>query len=1369
VSLPPSLRVAVSLFLCLGTVPIVSAQNIDAVRMPLTFERNQGQLDKQVHYLVRSGNGTIFLTDHEMVMSSRGAKGIHVVRMVMRGAASIAPKGEMPTGGFANYYLTREATEWKTRIPLVSQVRYTGIYPGIDAVFHGNGDELEYDFEIAPGGSPKEILLQFEGAEIVRAQDGGLNVIAGSKLWHLLPPTAFQAIGGTRTLVAAKYHVGGTGRITFEVGDYDHASKLIIDPVVEYADILSANNGTDVSAIRTDAAGNLIIAGQTFATDYPVRSGSPPSPSGTQQVYVTKINPSGSTIIYSTYMPASAFNGARALAVDGSGNAYVAGIAGAVDFPVTSSNLGSCSQFCNAGFVAKFGGDGSLVYSTLLASGQVLPQAITVDGNGSAYVAGIATDGTLQTVNAFQPNYAGMLCTTCQNAFFAKLNAAGTNYVFASYFAGPAGGQLAKGIALDSTGNLLIAGLTSTDPPLAKPWQSGTGALFLTKFAADGKTLLFSTRLGTSGFGQPAFETLAGMAVGPDDTVYLAGSIGAQDYPYTLNAMGHPSVPNGQNSFGMYVTAINPSLSKLTYSTYLGDGFITAVAVDPANHLHVVGTQSQNLTPLKNAFLSDVNAAGTGFTAELDATGAPVTVSMMGGRFAPEIPTGVAVDSFKNVYIAGNLSPQNSVPPFPADPLMVGPGVEVNQNPTSYATFFAKIAPAGGAQISVNTAPPVMSIRNAGSADLHISNIGLSGALTKKWGNCGSTIAAGASCILTTSDDNGLTASGAVVITSDATPSTQTFPMTVLHPGAGIGDILYFQETQFLFPAQLAGTKTETLPLHVWNVGTANAAIQGVTTTGYALQTNNCATTLAPGEGCTIQVSATPTSGGINQGSLRIAYDTFGMQEYDNIYMQTITSQQVLLSANAIDFGIQQVGGVAIPRTVALTNTGDTTIAAPSTAIAGDPEFALLGNTCTAALGPHQSCVVAVQFTPAIDGGRSATLNVSGQGGSGQVTLNAQGQIGSVVQVSPLELDFPPIAVGSSFPSPLTLTNTSTSSVTMAGTSFSSADYTETDACNGQIAAGGTCTINVAFAPSQLGPRNAHMSITFAGGVIAQVLTLTGSGVTPLVIAPMSLDFGSSTVVGAHSDVQFVELQNGGPFTIPYSLAVTGDFAITNTCATPMPKFFGCPVNVIFQPKSVGGLTGTLEVIYPNISVRSVVKLSGTAIPQFTMQAAAGGSVSTSVKSGGTATYQLSLAGASGFSAMVQLSCSGAPQFATCAVQPTSVTLPATTTVTVTVTTTSSAAAQAMKFEQPAFWAIICVPILLGLRRRARIVTLILAAAIAVCGLGCGGGSSAGSTPIVPPPVTPSANTTPAGTYTLQVTASGGTTSQSVPLTLVVQ
>ena len=91
-SLPPSLRVAVSLFLCLGTVPIVSAQNIDAVRMPLTFERNQGQLDKQVHYLVRSGNGTIFLTDHEMVMSSRGAKGIHVVRMVMRGAASIAPK-----------------------------------------------------------------------------------------------------------------------------------------------------------------------------------------------------------------------------------------------------------------------------------------------------------------------------------------------------------------------------------------------------------------------------------------------------------------------------------------------------------------------------------------------------------------------------------------------------------------------------------------------------------------------------------------------------------------------------------------------------------------------------------------------------------------------------------------------------------------------------------------------------------------------------------------------------------------------------------------------------------------------------------------------------------------------------------------------------------------------------------------------------------------------------------------------------------------------------------------------------------------------------------------------------------------------------
>src|SRR6185437_15578141 len=216
------------------------------------------------------------------------------------------------------------------------------------------------------------------------------------------------------------------------------------------------------------AQGDLLFAGQTSALDYPLAGGGKPS-GGAQggQAVLTKLNPAGDTILYSTYIPSANSSGVTALAVGQDGSAYVAGVTTDPSFPVTSQNLGGCSSFCNAGFVAKFDTTGAMVYSTMLGSGQVLPHAITVNAAGNAYVTGQDNGGGLLTVNAFQPGDGGA------GGFYAELDAAGANYVFASYYGVDA--VVGQAIALDQAGNVYIAGSTDGDVPFSGQLESGIG------------------------------------------------------------------------------------------------------------------------------------------------------------------------------------------------------------------------------------------------------------------------------------------------------------------------------------------------------------------------------------------------------------------------------------------------------------------------------------------------------------------------------------------------------------------------------------------------------------------------------------------------------------------------------------------------------------------------------------------------------------------------------------------------------------------------------------------------------------------------------------------------------------------------------
>jgi hypothetical protein len=577
--------------------------------------------------------------------------------------------------------------------------------------------------------------------------------------------------------------------------------------------------------------------------------------------------------------------------------------------------------------------------------------------------------------------------------------------------------------------------------------------------------------------------------------------------------------------------------------------------------------------------VTDVSHSGAGFFVELDPLGGFVQSSRFGGHLTDEIPSAIAADATGNTYLAGGTSPQNEKPQ--PDPILVGKsfGTLTGGN---FGAFFAKISPTNAPQISLDDAfVPFIFLRNAGTADLHISSMTFSGG--KVFGNCGAVVAAGTSCILTPASLAGLTASGTVTINSDANPAVQTITVTV-PPNLPIGDLLWFDDERQILPPRLQ----QTVPFHVWNVGTTSAVINLISLNNGIGNTppNNCGTGLAPGASCTIQLPVA----GPGSGVFSIFFDNGGQRTFSLFPLGA--NDDPLLSVAGIRFPLQFVGGVVLPRSITVTNTGGNDIVVPTPLLTGDAEFTIAGNTCPNPLPSGQSCVIAVQFTPVIDGNRTAVLNV----GSSTVQLSGQGEINSAIQISPLEQDFFPQVVHlTSFTLPVKLTNTLGSAVPITGITFSLPDYTETDDCAGQIPANGSCTVQVTFTPQAVGQRNGTMTVNFTGAT-TQVITLTGLGQTPFFVSPSSRSFSAG--VGGTSTEQFVSIGNRLFTSLGYTFTVAGPFAIAqNSCPNPMPPngTIGCAPTLVFKPTVAGPAQGTFTVSYSGITETDVVTLNGIA------------------------------------------------------------------------------------------------------------------------------------------------------------------------------
>lgn len=639
-------------------------------KLPLSFEANQGQASEAVRFLGRSSGLTLYLTPTEAVLGPSGRPAVRLGWAHGSRHPRIVGVNRLPTR--TTYLVGNDPRRWRIGVASYAAVRYEAIYPGVDLVFHGNPRRLEYDFLISPGGDPGRIRLTFGRTDPLRLGPRGeliLHTPAGDLVQPA--PVVYQPAGDRRqpveghyVLLAAPAGESGSGdgaeppEVGFAVGRYDRARPLVIDPVLVFSTYLGGGGSDQARGIAVDGAGNAYVTGLTASASFPGVG-----PGSIQPVnhdlalgtaFVTKINAAGTQIVYSTFLGGSGGSDlGSAIAVDQAGNAYVGGGTTSPDFPgVSAGSLQPLLKGGADGFVTKLDPTGSaIVYSTFLGGSSAdAVHAIAVDGAGEVFVAGQTNSNDFPGAagSPIQPTHSPGF----QDAFVAKLNAAGTAVVYATYLGG--GGDIddGRGIAIDGAGNAYVTGRTGSPtfpgvgPGSIQPaFGGGISDVFVTKINAGGTAIVYSTYLGGN-------DVDEGNAIAVDS----AGEACLTGVGYSVNFPGFAAgslVPPNVGGPNAFVTKIDAAGTAILFSTSLGFGFGQGIALDAAGNLHVTGLGAGGATVvigLPSMFVTSIDAAGTRI---LDAISLGGSGSSAGWA--------IAVDGSSNAYVTGFTS----APDFP--------------------------------------------------------------------------------------------------------------------------------------------------------------------------------------------------------------------------------------------------------------------------------------------------------------------------------------------------------------------------------------------------------------------------------------------------------------------------------------------------------------------------------------------------------------------------------------------------------------------------------------------------------------------------------------------------------------------------------
>ncbi len=640
-----------------ASLPVASTPSMPNVAaLPLTFVPNMGQFDPVVQAEARTPQATMSFAATEVTFALPDS----TLRLQFQGANPYTEiTGTQSLPGVVNYLYGNDAAHWQRNVPTYAGMTYQSLYPGIDLQYDGQDGNVKGTYTVAPGADPQQIRWRYQGTHNVRIDTAGnVQVAVADQVLTESAPVVWQTIAGRQVPVAARYVLAADGTLGFALGAYNAAYPLVIDPVLAFSTYLGGSEYDYGYAIATDGAGNAYVTGKTKSANFPVKNplDGTLAGTGTNDAFIAKYGAQGG-LVYATYFGGSSEENNVAdkvgIAVDGTGNVYVAGSTQSTNFPVVNANQPVCKgTVCSDAFVAKLNAQGSaFVYATYLG-GDLTDYStdIAVDSAGNAYVAGNTGSKNFPLLNPADSTQAGT------EGFVTKFNATGSAYVFSTYLGG-SGSDYSAGIALDNATNVYITGgTTSTDFPTRSPRQAANAGSydgFVTELSAAGNALVFSTYLG--GTAAENVDGKGSIAVDNAGNIYVTGETRSANFPL-VSAL--------DSTFGTdvdaFVAKYAPGGSAVAYATYLGgtgrENYYArygGIAVNSAGNAVVTGQTCAADFPTKSP-LQEIKA-GTcyAFVTQINAQGSAYVFSTGLGGFGDNGGYDLALDRAGNIWVTG--------------------------------------------------------------------------------------------------------------------------------------------------------------------------------------------------------------------------------------------------------------------------------------------------------------------------------------------------------------------------------------------------------------------------------------------------------------------------------------------------------------------------------------------------------------------------------------------------------------------------------------------------------------------------------------------------------------------------------------------
>jgi Abnormal spindle-like microcephaly-assoc'd, ASPM-SPD-2-Hydin/Beta-propeller repeat len=879
-----------------------------ASNLPMAFELNRGQAPERYSYVLHhNGMEFLFSRNGADLVALRGAKATRLRLEFVSSRIGVVPMAEQPITGQSNYLLGAEVSRWITHIPNYRRLHYDEVYPGVSLDFYGNGNALEHDFTVRPGADPSAIAFRLPGAErIDLSPDGDLEIHTAGATLTLTKPVAYQEGAAGRNTAEVKFEVDGQGVVHFRVGAYDRRRALVIDPVFSFSTFLTGTGNDQVNAVTTDAAGNIYVTGTTTSTDFPTQKPEQAAHSGSSDAFITKLDPTGTTLLYSTYLGGTYDDYGASLAVDTSGNAIVAGVTRSLDFPHAGSLPAlSCPGNNLCYFIASLKPDGSaLNYCGAIGGAQgtyANNGVVVVDPAGNAYLAGATDDpnfpATPGTLSPTVPGY------PTSSTFVIKVGPSGAP-VYATIVPGNAAADvqsvytnlfLITRMTVDSAGVVTAAGwggqglpttagVVSPSFPNAIANVESPTAGFVFQLNATASAINYATYI-------PGTDILDGFAVDPSGNLYVGGATSETNLPVTANAYQKTPFVNQEGQVGGgYIVSLKPQAAAVNAATYLGSygtGF-EGLALDSHQNIFL-GGGTGSIFPLQDPFTSKFVTGSTTADMVLAEMSTDLSTLKFGSflsstdAFPYEASTfsDLTVDANDNLVVvgttyasdfpttAGSFEPQ---PPAPANPLTIIEHTFITK--INMATAAPSVCPSTwsvqfGSVNAQTSSTQTVNITNCGNAPLSFNSITSSDPTVVASQQCG-TVAPGGVCAvdLTFTPANDQMLVGSVSFADNAVISPQVIQVT----GYGTAPDLEPGVNPLSFGHLLGGTQGPVMQLLLMNNGNAALVIQSVSIngSGFSISQNECPGQFPRSGLCAVSLVFSPPGPGAFTGSLTI-------------------------------------------------------------------------------------------------------------------------------------------------------------------------------------------------------------------------------------------------------------------------------------------------------------------------------------------------------------------------------------------------------------------------------------------------------------------------------------------------------------------